>query len=51
MESKIGLGHTLFEQHMSLPSLTFISSYIKCYIVMLISYIMVLLYHHIVTID
>ena len=26
MESKIGLGHTLFEQHVSLSSLTFISS-------------------------
>ena len=29
MESKIGLGHTLFEQHVSLSSLTFISSYTK----------------------
>ena len=28
-ESKIGLGHTLFEQHVSLPSLTFLSSYTK----------------------
>ena len=25
MESNIGLGHMLFEQHVSLPSLTFIS--------------------------
>ena len=29
IESKIVLGHTLFEQHVSLPSLNFISSYTK----------------------
>ena len=29
MVSKIGLGHMLFEQHVALPSLTFISSYTK----------------------
>ena len=29
MESKIGLRHMLFEQHVALPSLTFISSYTK----------------------
>ena len=29
IESKIGLGHTFLEQHVSLPSLTFISAYTK----------------------
>ena len=29
MESKIGSGHTFFEQRVALPSLTFISSYTK----------------------
>ena len=29
MESKIALGHMLFEQHVALPSFTFISSYTK----------------------
>ena len=29
MESKIGLRHMLFEHHVALPSLTFISSYTK----------------------
>ena len=29
MKRKIGLGHTPFEQHMSLSYLTFISSYIN----------------------
>ena len=29
MESKIGLEHTLFEQHVYLPSITFIFSYTK----------------------
>ena len=45
MESKIMLGHMLFEQHVSLSSLTFISSYTK------ISYCDVnILYHDIIII-
>ena len=43
MESKIGLRHMLFEQHVSLLSLTFISSYTK------MSYFYVnMLYHDII---
>ena len=40
MESKIGLGHTPFAQHVSLPSLTLISSYTK------MSYCDVNILHH-----
>ena len=42
MESKIGLRHMLFEQHVALPSLTLISLTLKCHIVMLICYIMII---------
>ena len=46
MESKIGLRHMLFEQHVALPSLTFISSYTK------MSYCDVnMLYHDIIIIS
>ena len=42
MESKIELGHTFFEQHVSLPSLTLFPLTLKCHILMLISYLMIL---------
>ena len=46
IESKIGLGHMLFEQHVALLSLTFISSYTK------MSYFDVnMLYHDIIIIS
>ena len=42
MESKIGLRHMLFEQHVALPSLTSFPLALKFHIVMLICYIMIL---------
>ena len=42
MESKIGLRHMLFEQHVALPSLTFMSAYTKMSYCMVIRYIMIL---------
>ena len=46
MKSKIGLGHTPFAQHVSMPSVIFISSYTK------MSYFDVnILYHDIIIIS
>ena len=42
MESKIGLRHMLFEQHVPCPLLLLFPLTLKCHIVMLICYIMIL---------
>ena len=42
MESRIGLRHMLFEQNVALPSLTSFPLTLKCHIVMVICYIMIL---------